>query len=67
MALPCLADRGGAAGKPKTITGFTTNNTPVLIGYGERAQLATTDYKPVTPILEGFVIVTKSDERDETL
>eukprot|EP00730_Choanoeca_flexa_P015053 TRINITY_DN6813_c0_g1_i1.p1 TRINITY_DN6813_c0_g1~~TRINITY_DN6813_c0_g1_i1.p1 ORF type:complete len:889 (+),score=302.50 TRINITY_DN6813_c0_g1_i1:154-2820(+) len=55
----------GQAGKPKTITGFTTNNTPVLLGYGERAQLATTEYKSVTPILEGFVIIQKADEQEE--
>ncbi len=31
----------GQAGKPKTITGFQTHTTPVLLGYGERAELAT--------------------------
>ena len=54
-----------STGKPKTITGFTTNNTPVLLGYGERGQLATTEYKSVTPIMEGFVIVQKKGEEDE--
>ena len=29
------------AGQPKTITGFTTQTTPVLLAYGERAELAT--------------------------
>lgn len=28
------------AGKPKTITGFQTHTTPVLMAYGERAELA---------------------------
>lgn len=28
------------AGKPKTITGFQTHTTPVLLAYGERAELA---------------------------
>lgn len=56
----------GQAGKPKTITGFTTNNTPVLLGYGERAQLATEEYKAITPILEGFVIVQKAAEDTQT-
>lgn len=50
------------AGKPKTITGFVTNTTPVLLGYGERAQLASEDYEPLTPLLEGFVIVKKNKE-----
>mgnify|MGYP006983396311 CR=1 FL=1 len=31
----------GQAGHPKTITGSQTHTTPVLIGYGERAELAT--------------------------
>uniref|UniRef100_A0AC35GP03 26S proteasome non-ATPase regulatory subunit RPN1 C-terminal domain-containing protein n=1 Tax=Panagrolaimus sp. PS1159 TaxID=55785 RepID=A0AC35GP03_9BILA len=29
------------AGKPKTITGFQTHTSPVLLAYGERAELAT--------------------------
>ncbi len=31
----------GQAGKPKAITGFQTHTTPVLLAYGERAELAT--------------------------
>ncbi|XP_044739698.1 26S proteasome non-ATPase regulatory subunit 2-like [Chrysoperla carnea] len=49
----------GQAGRPKTITGFQTHTTPVLLGYGERAELATEEYAPLTPILEGFVILKK--------
>jgi 26S proteasome non-ATPase regulatory subunit RPN1 C-terminal len=33
----------GVAGKPKTITGFQTHTTPVLLGYRDRAELATDD------------------------
>lgn len=29
----------GQAGKPRTITGFQTHNTPVLLGFGDRAEL----------------------------
>mmetsp|Transcript_43009 Transcript_43009/g.71701 ORF Transcript_43009/g.71701 Transcript_43009/m.71701 type:complete len:897 (+) Transcript_43009:349-3039(+) len=47
----------GQAGKPKTITGFQTHTTPVLLGVGDRAELATEKYIPVTPILEGCVIL----------
>lgn len=50
----------GQAGKPKTITGFQTHTTPVLLAYGERAELATEEYIPLTPILEGFVILRKN-------
>ncbi len=36
----------GQAGKPKTITGFQTHTTPVLLAYGERAELATDECIP---------------------
>ncbi|KAG7237201.1 hypothetical protein INR49_032699 [Caranx melampygus] len=39
----------GQAGKPKAITGFQTHTTPVLLAHGERAELATEEYLPVTP------------------
>ena len=52
-------------GKPKAITGFVTNTTPVLLGHGERAQLGTEEYLPLTPILEGFVIVKKNPEFEQ--
>ncbi|XP_065875690.1 26S proteasome non-ATPase regulatory subunit 2 homolog A-like [Euphorbia lathyris] len=47
----------GQAGRPKTITGFQTHLTPVILGAGERAELATEKYIPLSPILEGFVIL----------
>lgn len=50
----------GQAGKPKTITGFQTHTTPVLLTMGERAELATEEYLPLTPIMEGFVILKKN-------
>lgn len=33
-------DTVGQAGKPKTITGFQTHSTPVLLAHGQRAELA---------------------------
>lgn len=52
----------GQAGKPKTITGFQTHSTPVLLSIGERAELATEEFLPLTPILEGFVILRKNPD-----
>ncbi|XP_041365311.1 26S proteasome non-ATPase regulatory subunit 2-like [Gigantopelta aegis] len=52
----------GQAGKPKTITGFQTHTTPVLLAYGERAELATDEYLTLTPIMEGFVILRKNPD-----
>lgn len=55
----------GQAGSPRTITGFQTHNTPVLLAAGERAELATEKYIPLTPVLEGFVILRKNPEHHE--
>jgi len=52
----------GQAGKPKGITGFQTHKTPVLLGAGERAELATEEYLPLTNVLEGFVILKKNPD-----
>jgi len=52
----------GQAGRPKTITGFQTHTTPVLLSYNERAELATEEYLPLTPVLEGFVILKKNPD-----
>lgn len=52
----------GQAGKPKTITGFQTHTTPVLLSHGERAELATDEYLAYTPIMEGFVILKKNPD-----
>jgi len=42
----------GQAGRPKTITGFQTHSTPVLLAAGERAELATEKYVvPLIPLL----------------
>nr|VDD55533.1 unnamed protein product [Brassica oleracea] len=47
----------GQAGRPRTITGFQTYETPVLLAAGERAELATDKYIPLSAVLEGFVIL----------
>jgi len=54
----------GQAGKPKSITGFQTHTTPVLLAHGERAELATEEYITLTPVIEGFVICEKNKEYD---
>lgn len=52
----------GQAGRPKTITGFQTHSTPVLLAYTERAELATEEYISLTPVLEGLVILKKNPD-----
>jgi len=47
----------GQAGKPKNITGFQTHNSPVLLGVGERMELATEKYVSMSPVNEGFVVI----------
>jgi len=49
----------GQAGRPKTITGFQTHTTPVLLSFRDRAELATTEYKSLTTVLEGVCVVRK--------
>lgn len=41
-----------------------THSTPVLLGFKDRAELATADMKCVSTVLEGFVIVQKSENND---
>jgi 26S proteasome regulatory subunit N1 len=53
-------DTTGQAGRPKQITGFQTRTTPVLLNYMDRAEIATEEYLPATPILEDFVILKKN-------
>lgn len=53
----------GQAGKPKTITGWVTQATPVLLNYGERAELENTDeWISTSHSLEGIVILKKSPD-----
>ncbi len=52
----------GQAGRPKTITGFQTQTTPVILSYGQRAELATDEYISITNVLEGFVILKKNPD-----
>ncbi len=47
----------GQAGKPKTITGFQTHTTPVLLGAIERAELGTEEVLSVATVLEGIVLL----------
>lgn len=47
----------GQAGKPKTITGFQTHTTPVLLAYGERAELATEECILAVNVVCGVVRV----------
>lgn len=49
----------GQAGRPKSITGWQTQSTPVLLAYGERAELEDEQYIPLSSTLEGLVILRK--------
>jgi len=53
----------GQAGRPKTITGFQTHTTPVLLGYKDRAEIAGSEYTSVTSVMEGVVVVEKVPEK----
>jgi len=55
----------GQAGRPKTITGWQTQSTPVLLAYGERAELEDEKYISLASCLEGVVILKKNPEWEE--
>jgi 26S proteasome regulatory subunit N1 len=55
----------GQAGRPKTITGFQTHTTPVLVGVRDRAELVDDaasggQWYPLTPILENIIILRRN-------
>jgi len=56
-------DTVAVPGRPKTITGFQTHNSPVLLQLVDRAELATDKWKALTPILEDVVLLEKNAER----
>lgn len=49
----------GQAGRPKTITGWQTQSTPVVLAYNERAELEDEKYLSLNNVLEGLVILRK--------
>jgi 26S proteasome regulatory subunit N1 len=53
-------DTVGQAGRPKTLTGFQTHSTPVLLGVKDRAELGDDAYFALTPVLEGVVVLRKN-------
>lgn len=55
----------GQAGRPKTITGWQTQSTPVLLAHGERAELEDEKYISLTNVLEGVVILKKNPEWED--
>lgn len=52
----------GQAGRPKTITGWQTQSTPVLLGHGERAELEDEEWLSVANTMEGICIVKKNPD-----
>jgi len=58
-------DTVGAPGKPKTITGFQTHTSPVLLSVKERAELGTEEFLQVSSVLEGIVIVKKNPDWEQ--
>ncbi|KAH8880666.1 26S proteasome regulatory subunit rpn-1 [Thozetella sp. PMI_491] len=54
----------GQAGRPKTITGWQTQSTPVLLAHGDRAELEDEEYISLSSTLEGLVILRKNPDWD---
>lgn len=60
-------DTVAVAGKPKTITGFQTQQSPVLLQDGDRAELVPGKYQVVASgtVLEGIVVIEARKETAE--
>jgi 26S proteasome regulatory subunit N1 len=59
-------DTVGQAGQPKRITGFQTHTSPVILAYGDRAELGTEEFVPVTDcVLENIIIIKKNPDYKE--
>lgn len=53
-------------GNPRAITGFQTHKSPVVLQYGERAELAEEEYIPVANVaMENIVIIKKNPEYEK--
>nr|POE66661.1 26s proteasome regulatory subunit rpn-1 [Quercus suber] len=52
----------GQAGRPKTITGWQTQSTPVLLGHGERAELEDEEWICLANVMEGICILRKNPD-----
>jgi len=57
----------GQAGRPKSITGFQTHQSPVVLSYNDRAELATEEYVSKTTVLEHVVVLTKNPDYKPTV
>lgn len=55
-------DTIGIIGNPRTISGFQTNQTPLLLNIGERCELTNDDWLTETLILEDVVIVKEKEK-----
>ncbi len=53
-------DTVASAGRPKSITGFQTHSTPVLLGVRDRAELVDDTYIAKASVLEGVVVLAKN-------
>lgn len=49
-------------GNPKSITGFQTQKTPVLVSATDKVECADSNYVPVSTVLEGVCVVKKRPE-----
>lgn len=58
----CLQRLKPLPSTPQTSRPPQTHTTPVLMNAGERAELATEEYVPLTPLLEGVVVLRKNPD-----
>lgn len=52
-------DTVAVPGKPRAITGFQTQKTPVLLGVQEKVEVADDNYTSVATVIEGIIVLKK--------
>jgi 26S proteasome regulatory subunit N1 len=58
-------DTVATAGKQKTITGFQTHNSPVLLQHSDRVDVPRGKLRPCCSVVEGIIIVEDNPENPE--
>lgn len=51
----------GQVGKPRTITGFQTHTSPVIININEKAELGNEEYIPIAEVVQENVVILKKN------
>lgn len=66
MRVGLPVDTVALPGRPKAITGFQTQTTPVILSAIDKVEVADAKYKAVPSIVEGIFVVTPKPNTDDS-